>query len=119
LRLGSGDDDLGRLAAAKFEDQPRGDFEPRADKGRIDAALETVARIADDLQPAPGRGGADRVEQRSLDEHLGRRLCAAGRLAANDAAKALNSVLIGDRCDLRIEFVFAAVERQQLFAWTR
>ena len=119
LRLGAGPDDLGRLAAAQFEDQPRRDFQTGADKGRVDAALEAIARVADDVEPAAGRGGADRIEQRRLDIDLGRRLGAAGRLAADHAAEALHAVVVGDRGDLRVELVFAAVERQQPLARPR
>ena len=89
---------------------------PGADKGRIEAALEAVARVADDVEPPAGGGGAHRVEQRRLDKHLGRRLGAAGRLAADHAAEALHAAVVGDRGHLRVELVFAAVERQQLLA---
>ena len=116
LRLGARHDDLGRLAAAQFEDQPGRDFEARPDKGRVDAALEAVARVAGDLEPAPGRGGADRIEEGRLDKDLGRRLGAPGRLAADHAAEALHPGRVGDRGDFRVELVFAAVQREQLFA---
>ena len=46
VRNRTGGDDLGRLAAAQFEHQPGCDFEPVADKGRVEPALEAVARIA-------------------------------------------------------------------------
>src|SRR5262249_20666150 len=95
------------------------DFEPRRDEGRIDAALEAVARVADDLEPAARRGGADRIEQRRFDENLRCRLGAAGRLASDDAAEALHAVLVRDRGDLGIERVFAAVQRRELFAGAR
>ncbi len=78
-RLGAGDDDLGGLAAAQFEDQPSRDFKARPDKSRVDAALEPIARVTGDLEPAPGRGGADRIEEGRLDKHLGRRLGASRR----------------------------------------
>ena len=112
-------DDFGRLAAAQFEDQPCGDFETGADKSRVDAALEAIARVADDFEPAAGRGGADRIEQRRLDIDFGRRLGNAGRLAADHAAEALHAVIVGDRGDFRVELVFAAVQRQQPLAGPR
>src|SRR5882724_532966 len=89
IRHGAGDHDFRRLAAAQFEDQPGGDFETRSDKGQIEAALETVTRIADDVEPTPGGSGADRIEQGRLDEHLSGRFGATGRLAADYAAEAL------------------------------
>jgi hypothetical protein len=42
-----------------------------------------------------------------------------GRLAADHAAEALHAGVVGDRGDLRVELVFAAVQRQQLFAGAR
>ena len=116
LRLGAGHDDFGGLSAAQFEDQPGRDLETRPDKGRVDAALEAVARVAGDIEPPPGRGGAERIEQRRLDKDFARRLGAAGRLAADHAAEALHPGTVGDRGDLRVELVFAAIEREQLFA---
>jgi hypothetical protein len=71
---------------------------------------------AGSTQPPPGRGGADRIEQRRLDEHLGCRLGTAGPFATDHAAKALHPGLVGDRGHFRIERVFAAVERQHPLA---
>src|SRR5690349_5212406 len=81
-----------------------------------DTSLEAVASVAGDLEPPPARGGAHRVEQRGLDEHLGGRLGAAGRLAADDPAEALHAVVVGDRSYLPVELVFAAVQGEQPFA---
>src|SRR5439155_21552192 len=72
FRRSSGDDDFGWLAAAQFEDEPCRDLDAGADKGRVDAALEAIARVADDFEAAAGRRGAHRVEQRRLDKDLGR-----------------------------------------------
>ncbi len=119
FRLGPGPDDLGRLAAAQFEDQPGGDFETGADKRRVDAALEAVARVADDFEAAAGCGGTDRVEQRCLDINFGGRVGNAGRLAADHAAEALHAVVVGDRGDFGVEFIFAAVQRQEPLALPR
>ena len=63
IRHGAGDHDLARLAAAQFEHQPRRDFEPGADEIGVEAALEAIARVAGDVEPAAGRGGAHRIEQ--------------------------------------------------------
>ena len=119
IRDGAGRHDLGRLAAAQVEHQPGGDFEPVPDEGRVEPALETIARVARDIELAAGRGGAHRIEQCRLDQHLGCRLGAAGRLAADHAAEALHPGLVGDRGHLGIERVFLAVEGEQGLAGPR
>ena len=113
FRHRAGNDDLRRLAAAQIEHQPRRDFDPVGDKGRVEAALKAITRVAGDVQLAAGRGGADRIEQRRFDKHLGRRFGAAGGLAADNAAEAPHSGPIRDRGDFRIERVFLAVEGEQ------
>src|ERR1700731_3859740 len=65
--------DLRWLTAADFEHQPGGDLKPVFDKGRIETAIKAVASVACDVELASGRRGTDRIEQRGLDEHLGRR----------------------------------------------
>ena len=44
---------------------------PERGEGRVDAALEAVAGVGVDAQPAAGAGGADRVEVGRLDEDVG------------------------------------------------
>src|SRR5262249_31748128 len=112
-------DDLGRLAAAEVEHQSGRDLEPVFHKCRVDAALEAVARIARYTQPAAGRGGAPRVEQRRLDEDLGSRLGAAGGLAADHAAKALHPGPVGDRSYLGVESILLTVESEKGLAGPR
>ena len=53
---------LRRFAAAKVKDQPGGDFEPVADKSRIEPAFEAIAGVARDVELAAGRRSAHRVE---------------------------------------------------------
>ena len=80
--------DLARLAAAQLQDQPRRELDAGPHEFGIEAALEAIARVALDAELAAGRGGAHRIEQRRLDEHVGGRVGAAGALAADDAAEA-------------------------------
>ena len=67
----------------------------------IDAALEALAGVGDDLVAAAGQRDADRIEQRALDEDRGGGLVAAGGLAADDAGHRLHAGGIGDRAVLR------------------
>src|SRR5262245_4280433 len=50
----AGDRDLGRRAPAEIEHHPRRLLQPREQEGRIDAALEAVARIRADAELAAG-----------------------------------------------------------------
>ena len=63
-------DIFGWRAAARLHDQPGGHFEPRHHEGRIDAALETVARVRIDAELAAGLGDVDLVPQRRFDQHV-------------------------------------------------
>ena len=69
---------------------------PERGEGRVDAALEAVAGVGVDPQPAAGAGGADRIELGGLDEDVGGRLGAAGAQAAHDAADRLGAVGVAD-----------------------
>ena len=92
----AGNDDLGRLAAAQIEHHLRRQLEPGQHEIRIDAALEAIARVGIDAELAPGLRDVDLVPQRRLDQHVGGRLRAAGRLAAHDAGERLDALLVGD-----------------------
>src|SRR6516164_10238474 len=83
----SGDRDFARLAAAKLKHQVSGKLEARHHKLWIDAALEAVARVRLDIEPAPRARRALRIEIGRLDEHIGRALCDAGLFAADYSAK--------------------------------
>ena len=58
--------DLGRLAAAPFQDQLRGQLQARHHEFRIDAALEAIARVGDDAA-ACGRSRAMRTGSNQAD----------------------------------------------------
>src|SRR5215472_4729484 len=91
VRHRTGGDNIRGLTAADFKHQPGCDFQSVPDEGRIEAALEAIARIACDGEPAARRGGAHRVEQRGFDEDLRRRFAAARALAADDPAETLHA----------------------------
>ena len=114
-RLGlAGDDDLGRRAAAELDHHLRREFEPRQHEGRIDAALEAIARVGVDAELAAGLRDVERLPQRRLDQHVGGGLVAARGLAAHDAGERFDAVVVGDHAHGVVERVGLAVERQQL-----
>ena len=112
----AGDGDLRRLAAAEIEHHPGRELEARHHEGRIDAALEAVARVGVDAELAAGLGDVERLPERRFDQHVGRGRRAARCLAAHDAGDRLDAALVGDDADGRVERVGLAVEREQGFA---
>ncbi len=115
----AGDHDFRRLAAAERQDQAGREFGAPFDRGRVDAALEPVARVGFDAELAPRRRRADRVEQRHLEEHGGRVVAAARALAAHQPGDALHPVGVGDHGDRVVERVGAPVERAERLARAR
>ncbi len=81
------DDILRRRAATEFQDVFGREFQSRHHEGRIDAALEPIARIRIDAELAAGLRDVDLIPQRRFDQHVGGVLVAAGGLAAHDAGK--------------------------------
>ena len=110
------DDVLRRRAAADLHHQSRRHLQPRHHEGRIDAALETIARVRIDAELAAGLGDVDLVPQRRFDQHVGGRFRAAGGFAAHDAGERFDAVIVGDHANMAVERVGAAVERQQRLA---
>ena len=115
LRI-AGDRDLGRRAAAEVEHHLRREFEPGHQEGRIDAALEAVARVRIDAELAAGLRDVERLPQRRLDQHVGGVLVAAGGFAAHDAGERFRPGVVGDHAHGVVERVGLAVEREQLLA---
>ena len=113
---GPREENLGRLAATELHDEARRQLEAGKREGRIDAALETIARVGHDAELATAFGDICRVPERRLDEHVGRALVAARGLAAHEARKRLRSRLVADRDEALVERIGAAVERKQLLA---
>ena len=113
------DDVLRRRAAAQFHHQSGREFEPRHHEGRIDAALEAIARIRIDAELAAGLGNIDLVPQRRFDQDISGLFVAAGALAAHNAGHRLHAMIVRDHADAGIERVGAAVERQQTLAVAR
>ena len=86
------------------------------DEGRVDAALETVARVAVDLQLLPGLGRAHGVEIRDFQVNaLGGFGNGRGH-AADNAAEAQHAGIIADDRHLVVECIGLVVQRFQLFA---
>src|SRR5665213_1549524 len=106
-------DILRRRTAAQFDHQPGRHFKPRHHEGRIDAAFETIAGIGIDAELAAGLGDVDLVPQRRFDQHVGGLFRTAGGLAAHDAGKRFDAVIVRDHADIAIKRVGSPVEGQQ------
>ena len=117
-RHGAGLDDLASFAAAQLEDQPRGLVDAPVGGRRIHAALEAVAGVREDSQPAPRPGGADRIEQRDLQEDVARCFRAPCLLAPHDPADGAHPVVVSDHRDVRVQRVRVPVERRERLART-
>ena len=112
----AGDDDARGLAAADVEHHARRELQAGHAELRIDAALETIARVGDDAELAAGLGDVDRVPQRALDQHVAGRGVAARMLAAHDAGDRFDAIVVGDDDHAVVERVSLAVERQHALA---
>ena len=99
------DDVLRRRAAAELEHQLGRHLQARHHEGRIDAALEAVARIRIDAELAAGLGDVDLVPQRRFDQHVGGVLVAARGLAAHDAGERFDAVIVGDMTHMPLSSV--------------
>ncbi len=114
-RLRAGDHDFARLAAAEVEDHAGRGLDAGHRRGRVDATLEAVAGVGLEPQLAAGRGRADRIEQRRLDEDIDRVGGTAGALAADHPTQAEDAGGVRDRRHLAVELVDLAVQRVQRF----
>ena len=86
-------------AAAQFQHQPGRHFQSRHHEGRIDAALEAIARIGIDAELAAGLGDVDLVPQRRFDQHVRGLLRTARGLAAHDAGQRFDAMVVGNHAD--------------------
>jgi hypothetical protein len=111
-----GEPDLGRRAAAELQHETGRAFEARHREGRIDAALEPVARIGDDAELSSRLRDVERVPERRFDQHVRGVLVAARVLAAHDAADGLDAGIVRDDHVALVEAVGAPVEGQHLLA---
>ena len=102
-----------RRAAAEVEHHLGGELQARQHEGRIDAALEAIARVGIDAELAAGLRDVERLPQRRFDQHVGGRCRAARGLAAHDAGERFDAVVVGDHAHRVVERVGLAVERQQ------
>ena len=110
------DDHARRLAAADREDELGREIAAGDAEVGIDAALEAIARVGGDAELPAGLRDGRRVPERAFDQHVARRLVAAGMLAAHDSGDRLDAVRVGDRHHALVERVGLAVERQHAFA---
>ena len=116
IRRVARDEELGGRSAAHLQHQTRRQFGAGQGEGRIDAALEAIARIGDDGEFAAGLGDVLRAPQRGFDQHVSGGLVAAGRLAAHHAGEQFDLPVIGDDDHAFVERIGLAVEGQQAFA---
>ncbi len=116
VRRRAGHHDVRRLAAAKVEDHPGREFEPRQHEVRIDATFEAIARVRHDAERPPCARNGHRIEPGRFDEHVGRRFRAGRRFAAHHARDAECGFIVGDDDHAGIERVGFAVQRQHLLS---
>ncbi len=109
---GLADDEIfRRRAAAYFHHQPGGHLKPRHHEGRVDAALEAIARVRIDAELAAGLRDVDLVPQRRFDQHVRGLFRAAGGFAAHDAGERFDPMIVGDHAYPAVERIGAAVQR--------
>lgn len=82
----------------------------------VDAALEAVARLAVQPEPARGLAHAPRVEVRALEQHVRGALVNLALGAAHHAGERDRARVVSDREIARFERAVLAVERAQLLA---
>ena len=116
---GAGSNRPAGLAAAEFEDQARRNLGAPIGRFGIDTSLEAVAGVGIDLQRPAGRGDRQRVEQRDLEEDLGRLRQAARRQPAHHAGQRLGGIAVANHRHCRCEFVVVADQRVERFAVAR
>ena len=101
-----------RLAAADLEHELRRKVAAGDAEGGIDAALEAVARVGDDAEPAAGLGDIGGIPQRAFDQNVPGGLIAARVLAAHDSGDQFDAVRVGDDDHALVERIGFAVERE-------
>ena len=118
LRRCAGNSPLRRLPAGELQDEIGCVIEAGHDIGRINAALEPIARIGLHARLAAGRGCAHGIEVGALDEDVGGLLGAGAALTADDAAETQRTAVVGDHAHGLVDLVLLAVERQETLART-
>ena len=108
----AGDDHLRGLAAAQLYDERRRQIAAGNIEGRIDAALEAVARIGRNAEATAGVGDVVGIPERGFDQHVGRVFVAAGMLAAHYTSYRLHSVVIANHNHLRIDGIHTSIKRE-------
>ena len=105
-----------RLAATEFQHQLGCQFCTRNHHFRIDATLETIARIGNDAEFAARARNHARVPESRFDQHIGGVFIATGMLAAHDTGDRFGTVLIGNHIHARLELIFTLIETENGFA---
>ena len=118
-RQGARDHHIGRLAAAPIQNQLGGKLQPRQHEFRIDATLETIARIGNDALLAAGAGDAGGIEPGGFNKDVLGFIRAAGILAAHHPGNAARETVIGDDDGFVVQHIGLAVQRQHLFVIVR
>ncbi len=109
-------DNLGGFATAKIKDHLGCGLKTRTGVFRINAALETVARIGIDLQITARIGDLDHVPIGAFKENIDRLFGTAAFLAAHDARDAFRATIIRDDHMARLEAIGLFIQRQHLLA---
>ena len=102
--------------AAELKDHLRGDLGANLREGRINAALEAVARIGNDAELPPRGRRAQGIEIRRFHENIRGCFRAARMFAADNAGNAFGGRVIGDHRHLRGERIGLAIKRCDFFA---
>ncbi len=108
-----------RPSAAMIEHQPRRDRQSVGEEGRVDTALEALARVASQRQLLAGQRDMVGIEIGAFDQHVGSRLGHARMLTAHDAADIVDRRVVGDHRHRVVEPIGLAVERDDLLAVLR
>ena len=107
------------LAAADLHDQPRRELRAGDGEGRIDAALEAIARVGDDAQTPARAGDVEGIPQGAFDQHIRGVFIAARELPAHDARDGFHALVVADHHVALVELVGLAIEGQHLLASLR
>ena len=79
----------------------------------IDAALEAIAGVAGEAEPARLALDHRGIPERAFEEHGGRRVADAGMLAAHDAGETERLLLVADQQQVGLEIEHLAVEQRR------
>ena len=102
--------------AGQVKNKLCGNCQPVVEKGRINAAFKTLARIARQSQLLSRAGNMFRIEKRAFDEDIHCVFRNTAMFAAHDAANVMHHRVVGYDGHAGIQRVAFTVERNHLFA---